>query len=191
VGWLGYVGFVIGSVAIVLVAIVKETKAVKPSFRGIFLATCAGILNGLYLVIIDQLPSDAGLYPLVFNRMVNISIMFSVLVIALVILKIRNGRTLSQAGPARFDILVGDRGAHNYRAGIKLALICGVLDSTGNALLLYGVQIGELSTISILTALYPAGTIILAAIILKERITKLQFTGMVLAIVAAALLAVS
>jgi drug/metabolite transporter (DMT)-like permease len=44
---------------------------------------------------------------------------------------------------------------------------------------------------AVLTALYPAGTIILAAIVLRERITKLQLTGMILALAAAALLAVS
>jgi drug/metabolite transporter (DMT)-like permease len=72
-----------------------------------------------------------------------------------------------------------------------LALGCGVLDSLGNSLLLLGIQTGNLSVMAVLTALYPAGTIILAAIVLRERITKLQLTGMILALAAAALLAVS
>ena len=53
------------------------------------------------------------------------------------------------------------------------------------------VTVGHLSVMAVLTALYPAGTIILAAIVLRERITKLQLTGMILALAAAALLAVS
>jgi drug/metabolite transporter (DMT)-like permease len=39
--------------------------------------------------------------------------------------------------------------------------------------------------------MYPAGTIILAAIVLREKITKLQLVGMVLALAAAGLLALS
>jgi drug/metabolite transporter (DMT)-like permease len=56
---------------------------------------------------------------------------------------------------------------------------------------LLGVRIGELSIMAVLTALYPAGTIILAAIVLKERIALLQYVGLVLAIVAAAMLALA
>jgi drug/metabolite transporter (DMT)-like permease len=39
--------------------------------------------------------------------------------------------------------------------------------------------------------MYPAGTVILAAIILKERVAPIQAVGLVLAIVAAALLALA
>ena len=42
-----------------------------------------------------------------------------------------------------------------------------------------------------LTALYPAGTIALAAIVLKERIAPVQWVGLALALVAAAMLAVA
>jgi drug/metabolite transporter (DMT)-like permease len=42
---------------------------------------------------------------------------------------------------------------------------------------------------SVLTALYPAGTIILAAIVLKERIAPVQWAGLVLALVATGMLA--
>ena len=43
--------------------------------------------------------------------------------------------------------------------------------------------------IAVLTALYPAGTIILARIVLKERIAPVQAVGLVLAIAASAMLA--
>ena len=45
--------------------------------------------------------------------------------------------------------------------------------------------------ISVLTALYPAGTIILAAIVLRERIAPVQAIGLVLALIAAGMLAVA
>jgi drug/metabolite transporter (DMT)-like permease len=42
---------------------------------------------------------------------------------------------------------------------------------------------------SVLVALYPAGTILLAAVVLRERVAPVQWVGLALALVAAALLA--
>lgn len=189
--WYGYIALGIGAVAIVLVAIVPEKNAVRPSLRGILFATAAGILIGVFLIIMDQIPKDAGLYPLVFNRMVNITIMFSALAVVLLVKYAHRHGFFGRDGRPRADIVVGDKGATDYKNGIMLALGCGVLDSLGNSLLLLGIQTGNLSVMAVLTALYPAGTIILAAIVLRERITRLQLTGMILALAAAALLAVS
>jgi drug/metabolite transporter (DMT)-like permease len=61
---------------------------------------------------------------------------------------------------------------------------------TANAGLLLGIRLGDLTVIAVLTALYPAGTIILAAIVLKERIAIVQYLGLALAIAAGALLAI-
>ncbi|HEY3407276.1 MAG TPA: EamA family transporter, partial [Propionicimonas sp.] len=52
-----------------------------------------------------------------------------------------------------------------------------------------GVRLGDLSVIGVLTALYPAGTILLAATVLKERIAPVQWAGLALALVATSLLA--
>ena len=56
-------------------------------------------------------------------------------------------------------------------------------------LILLGLRAGDLSIMAVLTAMYPAGTIILAAILLKERITWTQGIGLALALAAAAMLA--
>jgi drug/metabolite transporter (DMT)-like permease len=45
--------------------------------------------------------------------------------------------------------------------------------------------------VSVLTALYPAGTILLAAVVLRERIARLQWVGLVLALAASAMLALA
>jgi drug/metabolite transporter (DMT)-like permease len=58
-------------------------------------------------------------------------------------------------------------------------------------LLLIGIRIGDLTVMSVLTAMYPAGTILLAAVVLKERIAPVQWVGLALALVAAALLALA
>lgn len=189
--WFGYLALGIGAVAIVLVAFTPEKNAVRPRARGIIFAVVSGILIGLFLIILDQAPTNAGIYPLVFNRVVNISIMFSVVFTMALIRMAHKRGYLGRDGVPRADLVVGDSGRTDVKNGIILALGCGVLDATGNALLLLGIQTGELSVMSVLTAMYPAGTIILAALVLREKITKLQLIGMVLALSAAALLALS
>jgi len=42
---------------------------------------------------------------------------------------------------------------------------------------------------AVLIALYPAGTILLAGVVLKERVAAIQWVGLVLALTASALLA--
>jgi drug/metabolite transporter (DMT)-like permease len=74
--------------------------------------------------------------------------------------------------------------------GVRLAMLGGVVDAIANSLLLLGVRLGDLSVMGVLTALYPAGTILLAATVLKERIAPVQWAGLALALVATVLLAV-
>ena len=56
--------------------------------------------------------------------------------------------------------------------------------------MLLALQASMLSLASVLIALYPAGTVALAMIVLKERVTKWQAVGMVLALAAVAMIAV-
>lgn len=189
--WFGYLALGLGAIAIVLVAFTPEKNAVKPRLRGIIFASVSGLLIGVFLIIMDQVPADSGLYPLVYNRFVNIGIMFSAVAIMALLRWAHRKGLFGRDGTARADLAVGDAGRVDIKNGILFALGCGVLDSIGNALLLLGIQSGNLSVMSVLTAMYPAGTIILAAIVLREKITKLQLVGMVLALAAAGLLALS
>jgi len=56
--------------------------------------------------------------------------------------------------------------------------------------MLVALRLGDLSIVSALTALYPAGTILLAAVVLRERIAVVQWVGLALALVAGGMLAV-
>jgi drug/metabolite transporter (DMT)-like permease len=93
--------------------------------------------------------------------------------------------------PRGMRYLADRPGAARWRVGIKLAVACGVIDSLGNTLQLLGLRVGELSVMSVLNAMYPAGTILLAALVMRERITRLQGVGLALALLAAALFALS
>jgi drug/metabolite transporter (DMT)-like permease len=66
-----------------------------------------------------------------------------------------------------------------------------VLDAAANTLFLAGIRLGDLTVMSVLTAMYSAGMILLAAIVLKERTAPGQWVGLVLAVAAAAMLAIA
>ena len=75
------------------------------------------------------------------------------------------------------------------KAAWWLAIACGVVDAAANALMLVALREGDLSIVSALTALYPAGTILLAAIVLRERVAAIQWFGLALALIAGGMLA--
>lgn len=203
-GTLGYVAIGIGLVAIVLVGFVPDKKAIRPSARGLLMATGAGTFIGLFLICIAQVNPDTGLIPLLANRATSFTIMTTAIGVVAVLGFVRRRRlarstdavAANMRADAGVDIVAGEPAPKNLRnanirTGLLLALLCGVVDAIGNSLLLFGVHIGELSVMSVLTAMYPIGTIILAGVVLKERITPLQIVGLALAIGAAALLALS
>jgi drug/metabolite transporter (DMT)-like permease len=173
---LGYGAIVVALVAVVLVGFVPERGAVRPSLKALTMAVAAGVLIGVFLILIDLTPDDSGLVPLVAGRAVNATVMFSVIGIGALWVRRRG------AAP---------RAIGGWKPGVVLAIVAGVTDAMANALLLLGLRLGELTIQSVLTALYPAGTIVLAAIVLRERIAPVQVVGLVLALTAAAMLALA
>jgi drug/metabolite transporter (DMT)-like permease len=65
-----------------------------------------------------------------------------------------------------------------------LSLINGVIDIGGNAFYVLAAQTGRMDVAAVLGALYPASTVVLAWIFLKERITSVQMFGVILAFLA-------
>ena len=173
---LGFVALFVALVAVMLVGFVPERGAVRPKLRGLLYATASGVLIGVFFVLIDRTPADSGLSPLVANRVVAVAILGST-VGALALLA-------RQRGSAPVAAAV-------WRPTIWFILACGVLDAGANALTLVALRIGELSVASVLVAMYPAGTIILAAIVLRERIAPVQWVGLALALAAAGMLALA
>lgn len=169
---IGYAALGIALVAVVLVGFVPEKGAVRPRLRGVLLAVLSGTLIGTLLILLDAAPDDAGLLPLTVNRMTHAVILWTI--VGVMALASRSRQPSER--PA-------------WRRVIPLIVAAGLADSTANILMVTGFRLGDLSVVAVLTALYPAGTIALAAIVLRERIAPVQWVGLVLALTAAALLA--
>ena len=72
----------------------------------------------------------------------------------------------------------------------QTGILAGMLDTIGNLFYLRAAQFGRLDVAAVVCSLYPAGTILLAALVLHERPTRRQMAGMALALGAVMLLSV-
>lgn len=187
-GAVGWIAIGVALIAVILVGFVPDSRAVRPSRRALAMAVASGALIGVFLVLIDLTPDDSGLVPLLANRATNAAILFTLIgVIAAVGSKRR--ATLARVGGAPSGAGVPEQSSARWLPGIRFAVIGGFADALANLLLLLALRAGDLSIVSVLTAMYPAGTIILAAVVLRERIAPTQWLGLALALAAAGMLA--
>jgi drug/metabolite transporter (DMT)-like permease len=70
-------------------------------------------------------------------------------------------------------------------------VLAGAFDTLGNLLYIETTRFGRLDAAAMICSLYPAGTILLAALVLGERPTRRQLAGIGLALAAVVLLSVS
>lgn len=128
------------------------------------LALAAGLAFGLFFVTVDRAGTSAGIWPLVAARVASVSLFAG----------------LAAARVTASGLPEGVAGA---------AVGCGLLDTGANVLYVMALDHGLLSVVSVLTALYPAGTVLLARYVLGERLTPTQRAGLGVAGVAAVLIA--
>ena len=72
-----------------------------------------------------------------------------------------------------------------------LVIASGILDALANGVFQLAAQRGQLSVVAVIGSLYPVATVILAWLIIKERLNKIQLAGVALALFAAATLSLS
>jgi drug/metabolite transporter (DMT)-like permease len=77
-----------------------------------------------------------------------------------------------------------------WRGFWLFGILAGALDTLGNLFYLQATRLGRLDATAVVCSLYPAGTILLAALVLREWPTRRQMAGMGLALAAVALLSV-
>jgi len=76
------------------------------------------------------------------------------------------------------------------RADVPSLFAVGVLDVSADVFFAFATTIGLLSIVSILSSLYPVATVILARIVLGERMARLQQLGIVLALAGVLLISI-
>ena len=171
-GWLA-LGAIL--VAVVLVGFVPGEDVRLPSLKGLLLGIGAGVGMGAVLLALAAAPKDSGLASPAILRGVSASLLGLFMLVTL-----RRGRDQDSDSPRT-----------KASAKIWLAVMAtGFLDSSANVFFTIASRQGSLSVVSVLTALYPLGTIILARIFLKEKIARSQMFGIVLALGASAVLAI-
>jgi drug/metabolite transporter (DMT)-like permease len=160
---LAMLGILLAIVAIVLVSQTGRIEEGKPAASGVPIAIAAGIAIGIFLVFLERTGPSAGLWPLIAARVVSVAF-FSM-----------GGLVLREKLMPR-------------RESMPVVLGSGALDILANILYLLAVRRGLLSIVATLTSLYPASTIILARIVLRERLRLLQQAGVACAAVAIVLI---
>jgi drug/metabolite transporter (DMT)-like permease len=74
------------------------------------------------------------------------------------------------------------------RSSLLFAMIAGCLDITGTVLFIFASQHGRLDEAVVITSLYPAVTVLLARIVLKEHFSRWKFVGLLAALAAVPLI---
>lgn len=160
-GRLQLAGFALAVVSIWLIA---RPDGDIDSRRGLGLAVLAGVMFGVLLISGRQ----AGLHGGVFWPLVAARTASSVLMFGIVAFSASDSRSI--------------------RGALVPIVLSGVLDSGANALFIAATRHGRLDVAAVLSSLYPASTVILARVVLKEKISAMQSVGIVGALAAVALI---
>ncbi len=154
-GAIAAVGVVLALVAVVLVSREATDEDVTPhkfTAKVAWLTVGSGVAFGLNFVLIHQAPVEAKLWPLVFARL-------SASVLVLVIAALSANLRAPTGTP------------------LRLAVLAALLDTGANVAMLLALQASYLSLAGVLMSLYPAATVLLAIVVLRERVTRWQAVG--------------
>jgi drug/metabolite transporter (DMT)-like permease len=184
-GALALVGMAAGVAAIVLVSAEGGGSLRPADLRAVTYALGAGLGFGLFFVALSYTDDGSGLWPLVGARAASVT------VVGLAAMASAFDAHVPRRDPTRDARAARPRSQAVLGASPWLLTAgAGLLDVAANVLYLLAIREGLLTIVSVLVALYPASTVVLAWVVLRERFAPLQRVGLALAVPAAALMAV-
>ena len=155
IGLWAAAGIALALAAVVLVSAeggMSALRAARPASLAPALA--AGTAFGFFFVLLDRTSEEAGVTPLVAARMASVALV--------VVLVLATRQSLRVTRPA-----------------LPLVALSGVGDMTANALFLLATQQeGQLAITGVLASLYPVSTVMLAQVLLRERLAGAQVAGL-------------
>jgi len=162
------VGVALSLVAILLVSAEPGSSARQAlaglRTRATLMALAAGAGFGGFFSVLGQTGEAAGLWPLAAARVASV-VMLAGVALAL-------GARLSRGTGA-----------------LALIVASGVLDMAANVLYLVAVRGGLLTLVAVIASLYPVSTVLLARLVLAERLARPQIAGLGVAAAGVALIA--
>jgi drug/metabolite transporter (DMT)-like permease len=159
-----WAGIGLGLLAVVMISRQPSDHPHGPvGWRPLAMAVVAGIGFGCYFICLARSDHDSGIWPVLISRACSAALILPL-------------------------ALTGARRRRLSPSLLGLAAVAGALDATANLAFLLASRHGLLSLSGVITALYPAGTVLLAVLILKEHTGRLQRTGLGLAAAAVVLL---
>lgn len=132
---------------------------------GLGLAVLAGLGFAGFFILIDRIDSEVVFWPVAAARLASASVLVLVMLV-------------SHRNPI-------PRGKQQW----TFVVLAGLLDTGGGAFFALATQSGRLDIAAVVSSLYPAVTVLLARIVLKEQITRVQALGVVTALIAISLIA--
>lgn len=149
--------------AVISLWLITRPDADLHSRRGLGLALLAGAMFGLLLVSGKEAGRYAVLWPLVGARAASTVLMFTI-------------------------VAFSARDEQPLRPALLPIILSGLFDTVANAMFIAATRHGRLDVAAVLSSLYPASTVVLAWLVLKERISRTQAVGIVGALIAVALI---
>ncbi|MCJ7535396.1 MAG: DMT family transporter [Anaerolineales bacterium] len=125
----------------------------------------AGLGFGLFFILMAKASAQVVLWPLIFARSSSI---IAILLVGLLLRRIER--------PALDQL--------------PIIALSGIFDTGGNIFYILATRYGRLDIAAVLSSLYPAATVFLAWMILKEKISRRQWVGVVLVFTAVILIAI-
>jgi drug/metabolite transporter (DMT)-like permease len=164
---LAWAGIAIALPAVALVSL-RPGDGQGSRRAGIVTGVVAGAGFALLFIALDRAGTSAGAWPLVPGQAVA-----AVMVLAWAAVPARNRPTRKAWSKAS-----------------QIGVAAGVLSGIANLLYLAATGAGQLAVVAVVTALYPAVTVLLARLTLHERWSRLQIIGLAAAAVAVAAISI-